>query len=450
MQIICEPKPLVTRLITERARDLPSINQKGVVLVQSRALSVALSLLVVAQILTHTGCVASVNAASLMDGVSAQTVAAKSIDSQFQKSAAEFSLELFKNASDHSENNLFSPLSILLALAMTANGAEGETLAQMETVLGRGIPLAELNEYLYSYSSNLPSLKKCKLKIANSIWFRDEAARLQVEKAFLQTNANYYGAEAYKSPFNKQTLAEINNWVKAHTDGMIEEILESIDADAVMYLLNAIVFDAEWEKAYTRENVRPGTFFGAAGRRQEAEFMHSEESLYIETESATGFIKPYAGGKYSFVALLPKEDDLANFLSTLSGESFLQTIVNAENTLVNASLPKFGYDCSIVLNDCLKNMGMPLAFSAAEAEFAALGKSSLGNIFIGEVVHKTFIQVDEKGTKAGAVTKVEVKDEAYFETKSVILDRPFAYAIIDTATNLPIFIGSLFCLPGES
>lgn len=410
-----------------------------------RFLAAALSLLLLTAALT--GCVKKVQAADMMKGISAEAVSGKNVDAKFTGRTADFSLELFRNSIKPAENSLISPLSVLLALAMTANGADTETLAQMETVLGKDIPLAELNEYLYSYVRNLPREKKAKLSIANSIWFRGDEGRLTVEQGFLQTNANYYGAAAYRAAFDQQTVEDINTWVKANTDGMIDKILDKIDDDTVMYLINAMAFDAEWERVYNKEDIRQGEFTCGDGSKQAAEFMNSEELQYIDTPQATGFIKHYAGGKYSFVALLPREEvSIQDYISSLSGEDFLQAMAGAEDTAVSASLPKFSYDYTVQMNDCLKVMGMPTAFSPTQADFTQLGKSPQGNIYIGEVVHKTFIAVDERGTKAGAVTSVEMKTESYRETKVVTLDRPFVYAIIDTDSGLPIFIGTVMDL----
>ena len=397
-----------------------------------------------AVVLNLTACVPAVQAADLMSGISGKSVQGKNTDAKFIVNTADFSLELFKKSFSQEKNSLISPLSVLLALAMTANGADKQTLEEMEAVLGKDIPLSELNEYLYSYVKNLPSEKKAKLTIANSIWFREDENRLTVEKEFLQQNANYYDAAAYKSPFDGQTLKDINNWVKKNTDGMIEKILDQIEDDTVMYLINAIVFDAEWETVYNKAYIMEGSFTAIDGSKQSADFMHSEESIYLDDGRATGFIKPYAGNKYSFVALLPNEGvAIGDYIAGLTGEGFLQTINGAVSTTVSAALPKFSYDYKIKMNDILKAMGMPQAFVPAEADFTRLGKSSRGNIYIGEVLHKTFIQVDELGTRAGAVTKVEMKDEAYIETKIVTLNRPFVYAIIDNASKLPVFIGTV-------
>lgn len=376
-----------------------------------------------------------------------QPVQGTAPDDAFYMHTADLSLNLFKETIDDNKNSLISPLSVILALAMTANGADTETFDQMQAYLGGDIPLSKLNEYLYYYYTNLPSSDKSKLSIANSIWFRDDENRLTVEKDFLQTNASYYKASVYKSDFGHQTINDINKWVKNNTDGMIEKILDQIDEDTVMYLINAVVFDAEWKKVYNKNNITSGQFTDISGQKQPADFMFSEENLFLDDGRATGFIKPYENGIYSFVALLPNEDvSISDYIATLTGEGFLNTVNNAQQTLVRAGLPKFSYDYTIKMNDALKDLGIPKAFSPTEADFTKLGKSSRGNIYIGEVLHKTFISVDELGTKAGAVTKVEMKDEAYIEAKIVTLDRPFVYAIIDNTTGFPLFIGTVMSL----
>lgn len=134
---------------------------------------------------------------------------------------------------------------------------------------------------------------------------------------------------------------------------------------------------------------------------------------------------------------------MKSYLDSLDGERFKALIQSASREGVLAVLPKFSYAYEVSMNDALSAMGMPDAFSSKAADFGDLGRSSRGNIFIGEVLHKTFIAVDERGTRAGAVTKVEMKDEAAMEMRVVRLDRPFVYAIIDNATGLPIFIGTV-------
>lgn len=397
--------------------------------------------IVVSMISSLTACAARIQAKDLMEGIEANEVEGKELDKNFVANASRFSVDLFKRTAKGG-NSLVSPLSVMLALSMTANGADSETLTEMEKVLGGEISINELNQYLYTYANSLPNKEKSKFSISNSTWFRDEE-RLQVEQPFLQKNADYYGAAAYKSAFDDQTLKDINSWVKEKTDGMIDEILDEISDDAVMYLINAIVFDAEWDRIYNKSDISKDEFTNIDGSKVSVDMMASEEMKFISDEMARGFIKPYKNGDYSFVAILPDENIAINdYIDTLTGESFMNLIERAEDRGVNAHLPQFSYDYKIKMNDALKDMGMKQAFDSG-ADFSKLGKSTRGNIYIHEVLHKTFISVDERGTKAGAVTKVEITDESAFEGEYVVLNRPFVYAIIDNSTKLPIFIGTV-------
>ena len=330
----------------------------------------------------------------------------------------------------------------MLALSVTANGAKGETLVQMKTLLGEDIPMETLNEYLYSYIKTLPSEKPSKLNIANSVWFRDNG--FTAEKTFLQKNADYYGAAAYKSPFDGKTLRDINNRVKKNTDGKIEKIIDSIDSDAVMYLINTVLFDAEWENIYKKDEVGDGAFTAIDSTKKTVPMMYSEEHSYLDDGKATGFIKPYKSG-YSFVALLPNGDiSLSDYVASMTGKSFVDTIKNAKDIPVETAIPKFSYDYDIEMGGALKALGMTNPFEPSKADFSALGSSDSGNIFISRVLHKAYIAVDERGTKAGAATAVETVYTALEECiYRVTLDRPFVYAIIDDATGLPLFIGTV-------
>ena len=361
----------------------------------------------------------------------------------------DFAVRLFQAGQRGGENSLVSPLSVLCALAMTANGAQGETRAQMEEVLG--MKAEELNEYLYTYMRDLPSDEKYKLDLANSIWFTDNES-FTVNRDFLQTNADYYGADLYKAPFNDATCKAINDWVKNKTDGMIPQILDRIPADAVMYLVNALAFEAEWVEPYEKTQVTEAPFTMEDGTKRTVELMRSRENAYLEDDNATGFIKYYAGGRYAFAALLPNEGvTVADYLDSLTGESLHRLLAHPRSVPVSAALPKFETDFDAELAGVLAAMGMPLAFDPDQADFSALGTSTGGNIYIGSVIHKTFISVAEQGTRAGAATVVVMVDGCALEEeppKVVTLDRPFVYMLIDTATGTPFFIGTMMD-PGE-
>ena len=282
-------------------------------------------------LLNFSGCGTTVKAADLMEGIAANEVEGKTADEAFLNNQMELYLKLFKSSAltTKDKNTLVSPLSIQLALAMTANGANGETKAQMEKLLGGDLTIDELNNYLYDYVKSLPSTEKSKFEVANSIWFRDDENRLKVEKDFLQTNADYYGADAYKAPFDDTTLDDINNWVSDNTDGMIDKIIDGIDPNAVMYLINAITFDAEWQTVYNKQSVYDGEFTKIDGKKQTVTMMHSEEGQFISDGKAKGFIKPYKSAKYSFAALLPNEGiDLYDYIQGLSASSLQSTLKN--------------------------------------------------------------------------------------------------------------------------
>ena len=265
-----------------------------------------------------------------------------------------------------------------------------------------------------------------------------------MRKDFLQTNADYYRASAYKAPFDQQTVKDINNWVKDKTDGLIKNVLDEIDHDTLMYLINALVFDAEWEEVYRKNDVGDGIFTALNGEKRDVEIMRSKESCYLDDGQATGFVKDYKGRRYSFAALLPNEGiAIEDYIASLSGMRLAKTIREAKEECVDVQMPKFSYDYEVKMNDTLQSLGIIHAFDKSAADFSRIGSSGDGNLYIGGVLHKTYISVDEKGTQAGAATVVSISGESAMIGHSVKLDRPFVYLIMDNATRLPLFIGSV-------
>ena len=406
-------------------------------------------ILALATLLSLTACAVSQD---LMRDVPAKAVDVLPDMGAGAAATADFGVRLFQTTMEEGKNTLISPLSVLYALAMTANGADSETLAQMEQVLG--MDAENLNSFMLAYMDQLPEGKAYKMSLANSIWFKDDP-RFEVKESFLQTNADYYDASIYKAAFDQGTLNDINAWVKKHTDGMIPEILDEIPEDAIMYLVNALAFEAEWDEIYREPQIREGSFFTEDGSRQTVEMMYSEEHTYIEDELATGFLKYYKDRRYAFVALLPKEGvSVDAYVSGLTGNHLRALLSEAQNVTVNTVLPKFETECDLELSDVLVEMGMADAFQSNDADFSRLGtyqKEGM-NIFISRVLHKTFISVGEQGTKAGAATAVEISPGSAApmeEVKKVILDRPFVYMLIDCETNLPFFIGTMMNVEGN-
>lgn len=363
--------------------------------------------------------------------------------------ATDFALRLFKASQTKGENTLISPLSVISALAMTANGAEGKTLSQMEKVLG--MTRDELNLYFYSYMQNLPTDEKYKLSLANSIWFTGDEG-FKANRDFLQTNADFYNADIYKAQLDGRICKNINNWLAQKTDNMIPSIIDQIPPESVMCLVNALAFEAEWAEPYTENSVSEGTFTMENGETYKAVQMSCKVNKYLEDKNATGFIKYYKDKKYAFVALLPQKGvSVDKYLSSLDGKSLNKLLSNPKDTPVKTLTPKFEATQNIKMTDILTTMGMKNAFSPTLANFKSLGTSTKGNIYIDEVIHKSFISVAENGTKAGAATVVLTPPgsaQKPDKPKEVYLDRPFVYMLIDCKNNVPFFIGTMMDVNG--
>lgn len=368
------------------------------------------------------------------------------VSKEFIKNTADFSFELFQKTVKQKESVMISPVSVLLAMTMMANGADSDTRREMEQVLG-GSSVQELNSDLNNFLAGLYTGEKAVLKRADSIWFkntgRDFASIDCINIDFLRLISDEFEAELFGTPFDSQTKEQINQWVSKNTEGRIENFLKILPADALMYLIDIWTLDAEWTRIYEKHEISKGIFTAYNNKRQKAFMMTGTETCYLEDETAAGFVKPYAQG-YSFVALLPKEDiDIIDYVNSLSGERFLQLLNHVKRTMILTEIPKFQGKASLELGEVLREMGMKKAFSN-EADFSLLGKSK-EPICITKVFQDTYIQVDERGTKAGAATAVELARGAVMADK-VKLNRPFVYAIVDNQTKLPLFLGTVLSM----
>ena len=367
----------------------------------------------------------------------------------FKQASADFGIELLKRcvaAQGGNANVTVAPTSVLTALAMTANGAGGKTAKQMRAVLADGLSMKALNKSLKWFNGQLKNVKGARISSANAIWYHNGGS-LSIRKSFLKVNRKYLGADVRPADFsNPATVDGINGWVAEKTNNMIKRLVDQLDADARVVLANALYFDAEWLAPYDKGDVHTAPFTTGSGDKRDVDMMYSREHQYIEGYGATGFIRPYVKG-YSYVALLPDQGtSLKSFVSKLDGATFRKLVTKTTTPLVNAGLPKYSLEYSNEdMGAQLAAMGMPLAFNRDKANFKKMGTDSTGNLYIGEVVHKTKIELDELGTKAAAVTGIVMKANAapFGEVKTVILNRPFVYAIIDNATKLPVFIGTV-------
>ena len=360
----------------------------------------------------------------LTEGISKNESASKAPDDEFKAAASSFAAELFKDNYSKGKTTLVSPLSVLTALALVQNGAQGDTLAQLEQALG-GLDRDTLNAYMRAYCDFLTESEE--LKIANSVWTDSSA---EAKRDFLQKAVDSYSAQIFSAPLSsKKTVSSINSWVKKNTDGMIPKIIENADRDAVMMLINAVAFEAKWETPYTNDDIEKLEFNSYSGKSKKTEFMCSTESVYLSDSDAVGFMKPYKNGRFAFAALLPNEDvNIDDYIASLSGEKLMKIFSSAKkNEEVDVKMPKF-------------KMGIEDAFDRKSADFSSLIDKNDG-AYIGTVMHKTFIEVDQEGTRAAAATLVGISKMSMPAINPVCLNRPFVYMIVDTETNLPLFIG---------
>lgn len=374
------------------------------------------------------------------------------------------------------DSALISPISIASALGMTANGAGGTTKRQMESVLG--IETGALGEYLAALRLDSPCEPEREggpaLRLSNSIWLR-ETPELNVEQSFLDAASAWYAASVFSAPFDASTARDINEWVAYGTDGMIERLLdedEPLPDDAVLYLVNALAFEGAWQDPYSEASVETAPFTCEDGSQRRVELMYGREDAYLEADlesgtvatdgetsaaipdasRITGFMKRYRGGTYAFAALLPPAGTtIADAISRLDGEMLVSMLERPWATPVDAYLPAFSCDYGADLAGQLKALGMTDAFDAHVADFSGISASlPLG---ISKVLHKTHIDVDREGTRAAAVTAVEVEAGSSApgeptEPKTVRLDRPFIYLIVDTRDGAPLFIGTCMRIDG--
>lgn len=389
------------------------------------------------------------NATNLTQNVETIDVEAKVVDEKFIHATADFSVNLFKESAmedvSAGENVLISPQSVITAMSMTTNGANGNTLTELQNTMYGGMEVSEYNKYMKDYSGRLASDKEVDFYLANSIWIKDDP-RLQVRDDFLKVCKSYYDAGVYTEPFDSETTDKINGWVRDNTKDMIDSIIDEIPEDVVMYLVNATAFEGEWMVEYKESQVNEDEVFtNSNGEEEKVVMLSSLEEWYLSDDMAQGFVKYYKGGNYAFVAMLPNEGvAMEDYIASLTGEKLIETYNNRELVDVGVEIPEFTYEYDRELSEDFRGLGVTDAFDGKLADFSNIGESGAGNLYISRILHKTYIELDRKGTKAAAVTAVEVDTESAAEPvryESVILDRPFYYAIIDCKTGLPVFMG---------
>jgi serpin B len=351
-----------------------------------------------------------------------------------------FAFGFFSAVDKDRQNVLLSPLSAFLALSMTFNGAAGETEAVMAKALGiSDMDKESLNKrnqsILTSFREN-PTVQ-----IANAI-FADNST--PIKAGFLEVNKKFYGAEAVNLPFRDPgTVGKINGWVSANTHGKIPSIIEKLSPRDKMVLLNAIYFKGKWNRQFDKGATDDQTFHLLDAGDKKVKMMHQQASfMYCKQKNFQAVVLPYSDKKLSMYVILPDQgSDFKTFVGSFHQETFNAVVGQARAQSVKLSLPQFKVNYSIVCNEALAKLGMGSAFGS-EADFTHLFSASGG---IDQVIQKTYMDVNEEGTEAAAVTAVTMFARSAFHDEPInfVVDRPFIVAIRDDITGEILFLGSI-------
>ncbi|MEO0083171.1 MAG: serpin family protein [candidate division WOR-3 bacterium] len=358
-----------------------------------------------------------------------------------------FGFKLFSAliSQDEIKNISISPASITIALAMTYNGADLATKDSMAQTLNiTNLSLNEFNQANYTLRNLLTNKKrKALVKIANSLW---ADRTIKFKKEFIATNKKYYNAQLTELNFSDPKSAKIiNNWVSKATDNKIQKIIEDIGEDVVAFIINAIYFKGIWHNKFDKNQTTEQPFYTIDGKEKKQPMMKQKGTYnYLETDKFQAVSLPYTNHEMSLYIFLPKEtSEIKQFLSHLNFENWQKWLSEFRLHKGTIAIPKFKLEYEKSLKEALSTIGMAIAFDDNRANFSKMASTQVkGNIFIGDVKHKTYIEVNEEGTEAAAVTVVQIEVKAApIDEFTMIVDHPFFYAIVDNQTNAVLFMG---------
>lgn len=345
-----------------------------------------------------------------------------------------FEFKFIKEVStNNTDNILVSPYSVKVALNMLKDGTDRESYEQINKVLG---------------NSKTNYINNDSVQVANGIFIKDKY-RNEVSNKYIDRLRKEYNSEVIIDPFKGPE--KINNWVSKKTDKMIPVLLDSIDSEFVLALVNALAIDVEWEKAFVCDNTKEEDFYKADGKTIKVAMMHDYDSngKYFETERAKGIILPYKGKKnkkLELIAILPN-DDINNYIDKFDDEE-LKKIDKYKDvpTKISLSLPKFKYEYDLkTFKNNLENMGIKDIFVSGKANLSKMFKAN-NDYYVSQAIHKTYIELDEKGTKAAAASGFVISKNAAEEEEitHIEFNKPFAYIIRDKKSNEILFFGMMY------
>jgi serpin B len=359
-----------------------------------------------------------------------------------------FAFDLLKQITgEQPDKNIFiSPFSVSTVMQMVVNGAAGDTKAEMQRVLKTaGLPTETLNAACKDLNQSLNSQTNVILNLANAIWYK---AGFHLKPAFVSDNQNFFSAKLAGVDFTKPESAQtINDWADASTHGKIKQVVRwPFDPLTRVILANAIYFKGKWDRQFDKSKTQPHVFhLSGGGEKQTPTMWQHGDFSYQEGGGFQAVRLPYAGGRLQMYLFLPATNSTpAKLLADFNGEAWRDKILpQFEKHKGTLALPRFKMEYAVVLNDPLKALGMKQAFSE-NADFSAMAGEPL---YVSEVKQNSFVDVNEEGTEAAAVTTVTMKATGMFrpdKSFEMIVDRPFLFVIGDDQTKSILFMGVIY------
>ena len=358
-----------------------------------------------------------------------------------------FTFDLLRAVRKHTDktNVFISPLSVSMALNMTLNGAAGTTADEMRTALREsGYSTADINAYSRELrEALLRADPKTTIGIANSIWYCQGAT---VKAPFIEANRTYYDAEVQALDFSSPSAtATINGWCAQKTNNRIKEIVKRVDPTTFMYLINAVYFKGAWTTRFEKKNTRSGDFRRADGSMQTVQMMNLMDTFRCASGDVCDYLEmDYGNHAFSMVIMLPKDGKTTrDVIAMMDGKKWADAIQSLTLKEIRVLLPRFKAECEYPMHEhILPDMGMKLPFNSELADLSGIADiGAFGRLFISSVIHKTFVQVDEEGTEAAAVTSIDIVGSN--ESSFFIVDRPFLFVIREKSTGVILFIGEI-------
>lgn len=360
---------------------------------------------------------------------------------------ADFALDLLRASRTEGENTLLSPLSAVLALGMTAQGADGETTREFERLFG--MDRDTLFHYCQALMEDYRQLGgSTEANLVNSLWCDPDTT---LKDAFIQTCQSYFDAELFHADLqDPATVKAVNAWVSDATQGMIPSVVDHFDGDAALALINAVYLKNRFERPFeTPTRAWTMDFQNADGTVAQPQGMSNgtRDERYLTHDGGQGVVLPYDDGRLGLLLMLPDEGTgLTDYLAGWDGGTVKALLDGQAETRVALTMPKFKTEWSDSLTDALAALGVTTAFDLDAADFSAMGHRNGDPLYISDVIHKTAFEVNEKGTEAAAVTAVMMDAATAMPPNDLVylrFDRPFVYGIVDLENGAPLFLGTV-------